>query len=73
LAFGTIATSKQLPFFENLLKDRKVPAPYFGIYMTRGQSTGAELCIGCVDQKKWQGSSVQWIPVTSKVGSALNK
>ncbi|KIM30378.1 hypothetical protein M408DRAFT_65967, partial [Serendipita vermifera MAFF 305830] len=67
LAFGTIATSKRPPFFENLLSARKVRAPYFGISLARGRNLGSELCLGCVNKLKWRGD-FQWISVTKKVG-----
>ena len=68
LAFGTIATSKQPPFFENLLSLRKVRAPYFGVSLARGQNSGSEMCIGCVNKARWRGN-LEWIRVTKKVKS----
>ncbi|PVG01212.1 acid protease [Serendipita vermifera] len=65
LAFGTVATSKKLPFFENLLAKRQVPSPYFGVYLTRGKTMGSELCLGCVNTSKWVGN-LYWVGITSK-------
>jgi hypothetical protein len=66
LAFGTISTSKKLPFFEALLDQKKVAAPYFGVYHTRGRTSGSEMCLGCVDTTKWHGS-LDWIGLNRKV------
>jgi hypothetical protein len=66
LAFGTIATSKLPPFFENLLSLRKVRAPYFGVSLARGKNAGSELCVGCVNKARWRGN-LEWISVTKKV------
>jgi hypothetical protein len=66
LAFGTIATSKLPPFFENLLSQRKVRAPYFGVSLARGKNSGSELCVGCVNKARWRGN-LEWISVTKKV------
>jgi hypothetical protein len=66
LAFGTIANSKQPPFFENLLSSRKVRAPYFGVSLARGKGLGSEMCVGCVNKARWRGN-LEWISVTKKV------
>lgn len=41
LAFGTIANSHNLTFFENLIP--QLQAPLFSVYMTRKQVHGAEV------------------------------
>ncbi|TDL26248.1 acid protease [Rickenella mellea] len=65
LAFGTIASSKKPTFFENLLAERRIAAPFFSVHLTRNQEKGSEVCFGCYDASKAMGP-VTWIPVKSK-------
>ncbi|KAG8952196.1 hypothetical protein FRC04_004903 [Tulasnella sp. 424] len=64
MAFSSVATSGQPTFFENLIKANKVAAPIFSLHLTRHQSTGSTLCLGCYDSSKAVGP-VTWVPVTS--------
>ncbi|KAG8213872.1 aspartic peptidase domain-containing protein [Butyriboletus roseoflavus] len=64
LAFGTIANSHNLTFFENLIP--QLQAPLFSVYMTRTQVHGAEICFGCIDESKVRKKTVSWVQVASK-------
>ena len=43
LGFGTIAASRKTPFFENLIRARKVAAPLFSVHLERGDVGGSEV------------------------------
>ncbi|KAH0827842.1 aspartic peptidase domain-containing protein [Lanmaoa asiatica] len=64
LAFGTIANSRNLTFFENLIP--QLEAPLFSVFMTRTQVHGSEICFGCIDESKAIDKNVSWVQVTSK-------
>ncbi|KAI0046080.1 acid protease [Auriscalpium vulgare] len=66
MAFGTIATSRQPTFFENLIKQRSLDQPMFSVHLARQRSVGSEVCFGCIDSSKTTGP-VTWVPVKSKV------
>ncbi|KAF9562791.1 acid protease [Agrocybe pediades] len=65
MAFSSIAASGQPTFMENLIIQKRLAAPIFSVYLTRGKETGSELCLGCIDHEKVTGD-VYWIPVVSK-------
>ncbi|KAG8991856.1 hypothetical protein FRB94_012210 [Tulasnella sp. JGI-2019a] len=64
MAFSSIASSGQPTFFENLISTNKIAAPLFSVHLTRTQSRGSQLCLGCFDSSKAKGA-VTWVPVTS--------
>ncbi|KAF8161008.1 acid protease [Crassisporium funariophilum] len=65
LAFGSIAASKQTPFFERLIMDKQLAAPMFSVHLTRNQEFGSQICFGCYDKTKTTGGA-RWVPVISK-------
>ncbi|KAI0072652.1 acid protease [Panus rudis PR-1116 ss-1] len=65
LAFGTIAKSKQPTLFENMMSQRLLANPIFGIHLARGQTYGSELCFGCSDMTKTKGDTT-WFPLVQK-------
>lgn len=71
MAFSTIASSNKPTFFENLINQRKLAAPIFSVFLTRGQARGSEVCLGCYDSSKARGS-VSWVPVTSRTYWAVS-
>jgi hypothetical protein len=66
MAFGTIAQSRAPTFFENLLQQRAVSAPLFGVHLERGHAQGSAVCLGCFDSGMMTGPLV-WVPVKSRV------
>jgi hypothetical protein len=44
LAFSSIATSGEPTFFENLIMQDKVSAPFFSVYLTRRKASGSMVC-----------------------------
>lgn len=64
MAFGTIAVSKQPPFFERLIAKGALAAPLFSVHLARNQTTGSEVCFGCYDPAKTTGA-ISWVPVNS--------
>lgn len=71
MAFSSIASSGQPTFFENLISSNKVAAPLFSVHLTRGQSRGSQMCLGCYDPSKATGG-VSWVPVTSRTYWAVD-
>ncbi|QRV93809.1 aspartyl protease [Ceratobasidium sp. AG-Ba] len=65
LAFGTISSTKESPYFEHLILSTKLAAPMFAVHLTRGKEKGSELCLGCIDSSKFSGE-IYWIDVKSK-------
>ncbi|KAG2356450.1 aspartic peptidase domain-containing protein [Suillus spraguei] len=67
LGFSSIATSGKPTFFENLIMQEKVSAPFFSVYLTRGKASGSMVCItlGGYDVSKAVGP-LTWVPVISK-------
>lgn len=65
MAFGTLSVSQKPTWFENLMLQRAVASPQFGVYLTDASSSGSSLCIGCVDASKFSGD-LSWIPVVRK-------
>ena len=45
MAFGTIAQSRQLTFFENLIKEHNIAAPLFSVHLSRHEERGSSVCI----------------------------
>lgn len=45
MAFGTIAVSKQPPFFERLIAKGALAAPLFSVHLARNQTTGSEVSL----------------------------
>ncbi|ETW80500.1 hypothetical protein HETIRDRAFT_440362 [Heterobasidion irregulare TC 32-1] len=72
MAFGTIAQSRRPTFFENLIEGRQLAAPLFSVHLERRQETGSEVCFGCVDADRIDGTgSITWIPVKSQTYWAI--
>jgi cathepsin D len=44
LGFSSIAASGEPTFFENLIVQDKVSAPFFSVYLTRGKASGSMVC-----------------------------
>lgn len=65
MAFSSISSSGKPTYFENLMSNKAVAAPYFGFHLARRQSSGSQLCIGCYDSTKFT-SSINWVPVISQ-------
>ncbi|KAI0033024.1 aspartic peptidase domain-containing protein [Vararia minispora EC-137] len=65
MAFGTIAQSRAPTFFENLIQQRIIKAPLFGVHLERGRAQGSEVCLGCYDSSHTMGPIV-WVPVKSR-------
>jgi hypothetical protein len=43
LSFSSIATSRKPTFFENLIMQEKVEAPFFSVHLTRGKASGSKV------------------------------
>jgi cathepsin D len=43
LGFSSIATSGKPTFFENLIMQEKVKAPFFSVHLTRGKASGSKV------------------------------
>ncbi|KAG2036467.1 aspartic peptidase domain-containing protein [Suillus americanus] len=65
LGFSSIATSGEPTFFENLIMQDKVSAPFFSVYLTRGKASGSMITLGGYDMSKAVGP-LTWVPVISK-------
>ncbi|WWC72253.1 uncharacterized protein I206_106215 [Kwoniella pini CBS 10737] len=65
MAFSSISSSGKSTYFENLINNNNVNSPLFGFHLIRRQSQGSQLCIGCYDSSKFQGS-INWIPIISQ-------
>ncbi|CAD6572670.1 MAG: hypothetical protein TREMPRED_000600 [Tremellales sp. Tagirdzhanova-0007] len=65
MAFSSISSSGKPTYFENLISNKAVAAPYFGVHLARRQASGSQLCIGCYDSSKFTGS-INWVPVVSQ-------
>ncbi|KAG1746214.1 acid protease [Suillus lakei] len=65
LGFSSIATSGEPTFFENLIMQEKVSAPFFSVYLTRGKTNGSTITLGGYDMSKAVGPLI-WVPVISK-------
>lgn len=65
LGFSSIATSGEPTFFENLIMQDKVSAPFFSVYLTRGKASGSMITLGGYDTSKAVGP-LTWVPVISK-------
>jgi cathepsin D len=48
LGFSSIAVSGEPTFFENLIMQNKVSAPFFSVYLTRGKASGSTVCCALV-------------------------
>ncbi|KAG1746213.1 acid protease [Suillus lakei] len=65
LGFSSIATSGKPTFFENLIMQGKVEAPFFSVHLTRGKASGSKITLGGYDMSKAVGP-LTWVPVISK-------
>ncbi|KAG1904185.1 acid protease [Suillus fuscotomentosus] len=65
LSFSSIAASGEPTFFENLIMQDKVSAPFFSVYLTRGKANGSTITLGGFDVSKAEGP-LTWVPVISK-------
>lgn len=43
LGFSSIATSQKPTFFENLIIQERIEAPFFSVYLTRGKASGSKV------------------------------
>ncbi|KAG1809396.1 aspartic peptidase domain-containing protein [Suillus subaureus] len=65
LSFSSIATSGKPTFFENLIMQEKVEAPFFSVHLTRGKASGSKITLGGYDMSKAVGP-LTWVSVISK-------
>ncbi|KAG2079177.1 acid protease [Suillus decipiens] len=65
LGFSSIATSGKPTFFENLIMQGKVEAPFFSVHLTRGKARGSKITLGGCDMSKAVGP-LTWVSVISK-------
>ncbi|KAG2150906.1 aspartic peptidase domain-containing protein [Suillus clintonianus] len=65
LSFSSIAMSGKPTFFENLIMQERVEAPFFSLHLTRGRASGSEITLGGYDMSKAAGS-LTWVSVISK-------
>ncbi|KAK4684688.1 hypothetical protein P7C73_g5480, partial [Tremellales sp. Uapishka_1] len=65
MGFSSISSMGKATYFENLISNKAVAAPMFGFHLTRKQTTGSQLCIGCYDSSKFTGV-ISWVPVISQ-------
>ncbi|KAL8276487.1 hypothetical protein RQP46_011088 [Phenoliferia psychrophenolica] len=56
LGFQSIASSGEVPFFENLIKQGSLDKPLFGFYLSRQMVEGSTLTLGAVDESHYTGS-----------------
>ncbi|KIO28275.1 hypothetical protein M407DRAFT_22485 [Tulasnella calospora MUT 4182] len=56
LGFTANAESGATPFFINLANQGTLASNVFSFYMSRGGSSGSELCFGCTNSAKYTGS-----------------
>lgn len=59
------AESDALPFFFNLVQQKKLRSNIFSMYMARGGKNGSEVCIGCIDSSKFTGD-IDYYPLNPK-------
>ncbi|KAI9510934.1 acid protease [Russula earlei] len=71
MAFGTIAQSHQPTFFESLIKERKLAAPFFSVHLSRHEKRGSSVCFGCINSNFTTGP-VTWLRVVSKTYWTVN-
>ncbi|KAG1904194.1 acid protease [Suillus fuscotomentosus] len=65
LGFSSIATSGKPTFFENLIMQEKIEAPFFSVHLTRGKASGSKITLGGYDMSKAVGP-LTWVSVISK-------
>ncbi|KAG2338669.1 acid protease [Suillus weaverae] len=65
LGFSSIATSGKSTFFENLIMQEKIEAPFFSVHLTRGKASGSKITLGGYDMSKAVGP-LTWVSVISK-------
>ncbi|KAG1767037.1 acid protease [Suillus placidus] len=65
LGFSSIAMSGKPTFFENLIMQEKVEAPFFSVHLTRGKASGSKITLGGYDMSKAVGP-LTWVSVISK-------
>ncbi|KAG2153789.1 acid protease [Suillus bovinus] len=65
LGFSSIATSGKPTFFENLIMQEKIEAPFFSVHLTRGKTRGSKITLGGYDMSKAVGP-MTWVSVISK-------
>ncbi|KAG2747390.1 acid protease [Suillus brevipes Sb2] len=65
LGFSSIATSQKPTFFENLIIQERIEAPFFSVYLTRGKASGSKITLGGYDMSKAVGP-LTWVSVISK-------
>ncbi|KIO28276.1 hypothetical protein M407DRAFT_22486 [Tulasnella calospora MUT 4182] len=66
LGFPANAASGATPFFINLANQGSLASNVFSFYMSRGGSSGSELCFGCINSAKYTGS-ITYYPLDSWV------
>ncbi|KAG8979730.1 Type I transmembrane sorting receptor, partial [Tulasnella sp. 427] len=62
MGFPALAKSQANPFFFNLVQANSLSSNLFSFYLARGDNTGSELCIGCVNSAKYTGN-VNYYPL----------
>ncbi|KAG1723611.1 acid protease [Suillus paluster] len=65
LGFSSIAMSGKPTFFENMIIQKKVCAPFFSVHLTRGKASGSKITFGDYDISKAVGP-LTWVPIISK-------
>ncbi|XP_006860869.1 PREDICTED: cathepsin D [Chrysochloris asiatica] len=67
MAYSSISVDKVVPFFDNLIWQKRMPKNVFSFYLNRDPTakTGGELMLGGVDAKYYQGS-IDFVNVTRK-------
>ncbi|KAG8901352.1 hypothetical protein FRC00_007698 [Tulasnella sp. 408] len=60
LGFTANAQSGATPFFINLVNQGSLASNVFSFYLSRGGSSGSELCLGCTNSAKYTGCTTYY-------------
>ncbi|KAG9013107.1 hypothetical protein FRB90_006246 [Tulasnella sp. 427] len=66
MGFPPNAVSRATPFFNNLAANGSLASNVFSFYLSRDELEGSELCLGCIDSTKFNGT-IEWYPLQPNV------
>ncbi|KAG9013427.1 hypothetical protein FRB90_006073 [Tulasnella sp. 427] len=66
MGFPPNAVSRATPFFNNLAANGSLASNVFSFYLSRDELEGSELCLGCIDSTKFNGT-IDWYPLQPNV------